>query len=73
VDVLHLRLAVPRPHVGRLEDRSGRIPGSDAVGRLGLEPRTDGLKVRSSTIELTPLVVQGSLACGFTPPDRGPR
>jgi integrase len=28
--------------------RSGR------VGRLGLEPRTDGLKVRCSTIELTP-------------------
>jgi hypothetical protein len=25
------------------------------VGRLGLEPRTDGLKVRCSAIELTPL------------------
>src|SRR5215813_5039616 len=25
------------------------------VGRLGLEPRTHGLKVRCSTIELTPL------------------
>jgi hypothetical protein len=27
-----------------------------AVGRLGLEPRTHGLKVRCSTIELTPRV-----------------
>jgi hypothetical protein len=26
------------------------------VGRLGLEPRTHGLKVRCSTIELTPRV-----------------
>jgi hypothetical protein len=33
--------------------RSGQI-ASDLVGRLGLEPRTHGLKVRCSTIELTP-------------------
>jgi hypothetical protein len=32
-----------------------RNPRSDQVGRLGLEPRTYGLKVRCSAIELTPL------------------
>ena len=35
------------------------------MGRLGLEPRTGGLKVRSSTIELTPLVVQGHWPAGL--------
>jgi site-specific DNA recombinase len=49
---------IPRPRTA--------TPGSDStaiglvramgqpVGRLGLEPRTHGLKVRCSTIELTP-------------------
>ncbi len=40
-----------RPSAGRNEkDRCS----SEMVGRLGLEPRTHGLKVRCSTIELTP-------------------
>jgi site-specific DNA recombinase len=32
---------------------------TNLVGRLGLEPRTHGLKVRCSTIELTPRVSLG--------------
>jgi hypothetical protein len=35
------------------------------VGRLGLEPRTHGLKVRCSTIELTPLGLTRALTCSF--------
>jgi hypothetical protein len=38
---------------------SGVRAMTNLVGRLGLEPRTNGLKVHCSTIELTPLVVQG--------------
>ena len=33
-------------------DREGQFPHDSLVGRRGLEPRTYGLKVRSSTIEL---------------------
>ena len=33
-------------------DREGQFPHESLVGRRGLEPRTYGLKVRSSTIEL---------------------
>ena len=33
---------------------AGSLTRSGGVGRLGLEPRTHGLKVRCSTIELTP-------------------
>jgi hypothetical protein len=39
-------------HEAALETRSALA--SWLVGRLGLEPRTHGLKVRCSTIELTP-------------------
>jgi hypothetical protein len=35
------------------------------VGRLGLEPRTHGLKVRCSTIELTPPRLTRALTCSF--------
>ena len=33
------------------------VVGMVVVGRLGLEPRTHGLKVRCSTIELTPRMI----------------
>ena len=35
-----------------LLDREGQFPHESLVGRRGLEPRTYGLKVRSSAIEL---------------------
>src|ERR1039457_7348938 len=37
-----------------LDSAQARNSSSERVGRLGLEPRTHGLKVRCSTIELTP-------------------
>jgi hypothetical protein len=38
---------------------AGRKRPGQWVGRLGLEPRTHGLKVRCSTIELTPRGLPG--------------
>jgi hypothetical protein len=39
---------------GRPRPRTQLNVKTSRVGRLGLEPRTHGLKVRCSTIELTP-------------------
>ena len=50
---------IPQPETGtcvRATADAGVRALTKLVGRLGLEPRTHGLKVRCSTIELTPLV-----------------
>ncbi len=70
--------AVPTPARGfRIRGSSGRlqrgITAGQGVGRLGFEPRTYGLKVRCSAVELTAPNACDSDCCGVEHPCRSDR
>ncbi len=60
VPVFRIPQATDTGHADNNGEGSGVRAMTNLVGRLGLEPRTHGLKVRCSTIELTPRLRPGS-------------